>query len=45
MVYQEDEFLHQAGGELEDILFQVPWRHHCEIITKCKFVDEGQERE
>lgn len=43
--YQKDEFLHQAGGELEDILFQVPWRHHCEIITKCKFVDEGQERE
>ena len=27
---QSDTILHQAGGELEDLLFQVPWRHHCE---------------
>lgn len=33
--------LHQAGGELEDLLFQVPWRHHCEIITKCITVEEA----
>lgn len=29
--------LHQAGGELEDILFQ----HHCETITKCKTIEEA----
>ena len=33
--------LHQAGGELEDLLFQVSWRHHCEIITKCKTIEEA----
>ena len=29
--------LHQAGGELENILFQ----HHCETITKCKTIEEA----
>lgn len=38
---QSDTILHQAGGELEDLLFQVPWRHHCEIITKCKTIEEA----
>lgn len=38
---QSDTILHQLGGELEDLLFQVPWRHHCEIITKCKTVEEA----
>lgn len=38
---QSDIILHQAGGELENLFFQVPWRHHCEIITKCKTVEEA----
>lgn len=38
---QSDTILHQAGGELENLLFQVPWRHHCEIITKCKTIEEA----
>ena len=35
--------LHQVGGENEmPILFgQVPWRHHVEIITKCKSTEEA----
>lgn len=46
-----DIILHQAGGELVDtesegipfpkIFALVPWRHHVEIITKCKDVDEA----
>lgn len=38
---QDDTILHQLGGELEDLLFQVPWRHHCEIITKCQTPEEA----
>ncbi len=43
--------LHQLGGEIheeniEGVLFPeifafVPWRHHVEIITKCKTLDEA----
>ena len=35
--------LHQLGGELDfPVIFSfVPWRHHIEIITKCKDVDEA----
>ena len=33
-------FLH--GDELENHpIFQIPWRHHVEIFTKCKTVDEA----
>jgi len=37
------EKLHQLGGEIDfPIIFGfVPWRHHVEIITKCKTVDEA----
>lgn len=47
------EKLHQAGGETENLkLYQigrefpapfalVPWRHHVEIISKCKSVEEA----
>lgn len=37
----ETEKLHQAGGEFPSIFAIVPWRHHVEIITKCKSVDEA----
>ncbi len=42
------EKLHQLGGELDDgmafpeLLACVPWRHHIEIITKCKTLEEAQ---
>ena len=35
------EKLHQAGGELPMLLSFVPWRHHVEIISKCKSIDEA----
>ena len=36
------EKLHQLGGETEfPVIFGfVPWRHHVEIITKCKSIEE-----
>ncbi len=39
----EDIKLHQLGGEIPfPALFAfVPWRHHIEIITKCKTVEEA----
>ena len=47
------EKLHQAGGETENLKLHqfggefpapfalVPWRHHVEIISKCKSIDEA----
>ena len=33
---------HQVGDEFESHpIFQIPWRHHVEIITKCKSVHEA----
>lgn len=32
---------HQVGSEIFSLLVQVPWRHHVEIITKCKQLDEA----
>lgn len=39
--FYKDEILHQAGAELEDILFAIPWRHHIEIFTRSKSVNEA----
>jgi predicted nuclease of restriction endonuclease-like (RecB) superfamily len=33
--------LHQLGGELPLPFAFVPWRHHVEIITKCKSIEEA----
>ena len=33
--------LHQTGGEFPLPFALVPWRHHVEIITKCKSVEEA----
>ena len=33
--------LYQAGGEFPAPFALVPWRHHVEIISKCKSVDEA----
>lgn len=32
--YKDDEFFHQAGGK-------IPWRHHVEIFTKAKSMEEA----
>ncbi len=36
-----EEKLHQAGGEFPSLFALVPWRHHVEIITKCKTIEEA----
>jgi len=33
--------LHQLGGEFPAPFALVPWRHHVEIISKCKSIDEA----
>jgi hypothetical protein len=40
---ESTEKLHQAGAEMEfpPIFGFVPWRHHVEIVTKCKNVEEA----
>ena len=35
------EKLHHVGGEFPLPFALVPWRHHVEIITKCKSIDEA----
>ena len=39
----ENQKLHQAGAEIEfpAIFGFVPWRHHVEIVTKCKTMEEA----
>ena len=37
----DDSKLHQFGGEFPAPFALVPWRHHVEIISKCKSVDEA----
>ena len=39
---KESIIFHQVGGKLENHpVFQIPWRHHVEIFTKCKSVHEA----
>jgi len=39
---KEVEFVHQLGGQFDvHPIFQIPWRHHVEIFTKCKSVHEA----
>lgn len=37
----ENEKLHQPDGEFPLPFALVPWRHHVEIITKCKSIEEA----
>ena len=37
----QDEKMHQLGAEFPSPFALVPWRHHVEIITKCKSIDEA----
>ena len=36
---EADEKLHQDGAEFPFALAFIPWRHHVEIISKCKDID------
>jgi predicted nuclease of restriction endonuclease-like (RecB) superfamily len=36
-----DIIRHQAGDELESPIFQIPWRHHIELLSKCKSTKEA----
>ena len=39
---KENTIFHQVGDELRsNLIFQIPWRHHEEIIVKCKSVHEA----
>lgn len=38
---QENIIRHQVGDDFTQNLFQVPWRHHVEILTKCKTFEEA----
>ena len=37
----DNEKLHQVGGEFPLLFALVPWRHHIEIMTKCKSIEEA----
>jgi predicted nuclease of restriction endonuclease-like (RecB) superfamily len=39
---REEMILHQVGAELDDCpIFQIPWRHHMEIMSKCHSINEA----
>ncbi|MDR2385268.1 MAG: PDDEXK nuclease domain-containing protein [Tannerella sp.] len=39
---QETTIRYQVGSELDNHpVFQIPWRHHVEIFTKCKSLNEA----
>lgn len=38
---QSDTIRHQVGDELISPIFSIPWRHHIEILTKCRTIDEA----
>ena len=37
----EPQKLHQHGAEFPLLFALVPWRHHVEILTKCKSIEEA----
>ncbi len=39
--HTQDKNGNQVGSRIFSLLIQVPWRHHVEIITKCKQLDEA----
>jgi predicted nuclease of restriction endonuclease-like (RecB) superfamily len=40
---QTDTIVHQLGGQLslDNLLLQIPWRHHVLILNKCNSVEEA----
>ncbi len=42
LFYTEDALIrHQLGGEFEHPIFHIPWRHHIELLSKCKTTAEA----
>ena len=43
MEIDKKQKLHQLGAEMEvpSVFGFVPWRHHVEIVTKCKTIEEA----
>lgn len=39
--YSSPQIRHKLGDEFESILFSIPWRHHIEIFTRSKSLDEA----
>ncbi len=37
----ENEIVQQSVGQMNYIIFQIPWRHNIEILNKCKNIDEA----
>ncbi len=38
---KSEEIVQLYGGQIEDILFSIPWRHHIEILNKVKTIEEA----
>lgn len=38
---QENTNRHQAGADLENLIFQIPWRHQVEIVSKTNNISEA----
>jgi hypothetical protein len=38
---RSEDKLHQLGAELPEVFALVPWRHHVEIVTGCKTMEEA----
>lgn len=39
--FYKEKILHQLGADFEAELFTIPWRHHIEIFTHAKSIDEA----
>jgi len=37
----KNQIVHHGGGLIESIIFQIPWRHNVEILTKINSIDEA----
>lgn len=37
----QNQIVQLCGGQLEDILFSIPWRHHTEILNQTSLIDEA----
>ena len=40
-IEQSNEKMHQLGAEFPYVFAFVPWRHHVDIVTGCKTIDES----
>ncbi len=40
-IQQANEKMHQPGAEFPFVFAFIPWRHHVDIVTGCKTIDES----